>query len=828
MYRLSHFRVWLLLGLLLLPAFVAAQTTKVRGQVTDAETGEPVAYAAVFFDGTSIGVSPDENGRYYIETREPKAVRLTAQMLGYLQQTKTVSYGAFSEVNFALDVDASMLDAARILPDDRYVKFILSQVDKCRPWHDPELGEPWSARIYSKIELDATHAEWIATQSFLKDLLGDVVNYRDTSAVTGESYIPFMISETLSKKYHGADPTQDKEVILANRISGLDPDNFMRQYAGSYLLKTNFYKSTIDLFNLEVPSPAAAYGQAFYNYFLIDSLDMDGRKTYCLRFHPKKGITSPVFDGEMYIDAQDFGIRSAHVQLARGSNVNWIRHINIDTENRKTKEGRWFPKEEKLFVDFSIAVSDSSKVLSFLGNRELHYSEPDNEDIPAGVLQNPDAVVMPRVARMNDDDWRNVRPVPLTKREQGIYSMVEEVKQKPAYKLWYTVARSLIVGYVEGEDTKIAYGPWAQTFKYNVTEGPHVGVGFRTTKYFHEKLRLTGSLGYGFRDRKFKGGAAVEYVFDREVTRKLTLRGNYDYAQLGQGSAVLTQPNMLNSLLNGHRGDRQTLLRDLQVTYEHEHNPNFTSFIGYESRRLFGNDSVPLITPRGLNLKSVSINQLHYTARFSWQERINRGYFDKARIYTRYPVVLVDLYAGLPGITKDDYGFIRSEVTFDWRIPTGAFGFGSVHFNGGAIFGELPYPFLKLHEGNTTYFVDKTAFTCMDYYEFASDRWASLMYEHNLNGLILGRIPLINKLDLREIITLKAAVGTLTDANRQGTKVLPLAGMSTLEIPYVEAGVGLSNIFRVVRVDATWRLTHRRPDDFWKNFRVTVGFDVQF
>ncbi len=827
MYRLSFIRVLLLLGLLLAPAAVSAQITKVRGQVTDAETGEPVAYAAVFFDGTSIGVSTDENGRYYIETRAPEAVRLTAQMLGYLQQTKKVSYGAFSEVNFALDVDASMLAAARILPDDRYVKFILSQVDKCRPWHDPELGEPWSTRIYSKIELDATHAEWIATQSFLRDLLGDVVNYRDTSAVTGESYIPIMISETLSRKYHGADPNQDKEVILANRISGLDPDNFMRQYAGSYLLKTNFYKSTIDLFNLEVPSPAAAYGQAFYNYFLIDSLDMDGRKTYCLRFHPKRGVTSPAFDGELYIDAQDFGIRSAHVQLARGSNVNWIRHINIDTENRKTAEGRWFPKEEKLFVDFSIAVSDSSKVLSFLGNRELHYSEPDNEDIPASVLQNPDAVVMPRVAQMNDDDWKQVRPVPLTNREQGIYSMVDEVKRKPSYKLWYTVARSLIVGYVEGEETKIAYGPWAQTFKYNVTEGPHVGVGFRTTKHFHQKLRLTGKLGYGFRDKKLKGGASVEYVFDREVTRKLTLRGNYDYEQLGQGSAVLTQPSMFNSLLNGHRGDRQTLLRDLQVTYEHEHSPNFTSYIGYESRRLFGNDSVPLFTPRGIHLNSVSINQLHYTARFSWSERINRGYFDKAHIFTRYPVVLLDLYAGLPGVTKDDYGFVRGEVTFDWRIPTGAFGFGSIHFNSGVIFGELPYPFLKLHEGNTTYFLDKTAFTCMDYYEFASDRWCSLMYEHNLNGLILGRIPLINRLDLREIISLKTAIGTLSDANRMGTKVLPLEGMSSLEIPYVEAGVGLSNIFRVVRVDAAWRLTHRR-DDFWKNFRITVGFDVQF
>ena len=33
--------------------------------------------------------------------------------------------------------------------------------------------------------------------------------------------------------------------------------------------------------------------------------------------------------------------------------------------------------------------------------------------------------------------------------------------------------------------------------------------------------------------------------------------------------------------------------------------------------------------------------------------------------------------------------------------------------------------------------------------------------------------------------------------------------MRNLETPYVEAGVGLSNIFKVFRVDAVWRLTHR-------------------
>ena len=337
MYRFVRFILCVVL--LLVTALLQAQTSKVRGRVVEAETGEPIPYASVFFDGTSIGVSTDEDGRYYVETRDTAAVVLTAQMLGYHSVSQRIAVGSFSEVNFELALDADLLTAARIKPDDRYIRYILRQIDEHREIHDPELGGDWSVRVYSKVELDATHAEWLATSGLFGNMLGDVLKYRDTSAVTGESYLPILISETLSQKYHANEPPVEKEVILANRISGINPDNFMRQYAGSYLLKTNFYKSTIDLFNLEVPSPAAAYGHAFYNYFLVDSLEMDGRKSYCLRFHPKRGVTSPTFDGELYIDAGDFGIRSAHVALSRGANVNWIRHINIDTENHRTASG---------------------------------------------------------------------------------------------------------------------------------------------------------------------------------------------------------------------------------------------------------------------------------------------------------------------------------------------------------------------------------------------------------------------------------------------------------------------------------------------------------
>lgn len=48
---------------------LSAQTTKVRGRVTDAKTGEPLPLVSISFVGTTIGITTDFDGYYTIETR---------------------------------------------------------------------------------------------------------------------------------------------------------------------------------------------------------------------------------------------------------------------------------------------------------------------------------------------------------------------------------------------------------------------------------------------------------------------------------------------------------------------------------------------------------------------------------------------------------------------------------------------------------------------------------------------------------------------------------------------------------------------------------------
>ena len=86
-------RIVLLVVLLLLGQCMWAQSTRVKGKVTDAKTGEVLPLVNVFFTGTTIGMTTDFDGEYYLETRE-EVTELQASFVGYLPGVQCCRFSA--------------------------------------------------------------------------------------------------------------------------------------------------------------------------------------------------------------------------------------------------------------------------------------------------------------------------------------------------------------------------------------------------------------------------------------------------------------------------------------------------------------------------------------------------------------------------------------------------------------------------------------------------------------------------------------------------------------------------------------------------------------
>ena len=818
--------------LLLAPVWLSAQTTRVRGKVSDALTGQGIPYATVFFEGTMTGVYSDSTGAYFLQSAEKEDVKfVSASVAGYGTVTFPIKTGAENEVDFRLIPDRNVDMIAQ--RDDVQLRSILYNLQAGRTRNDPESRDAWQAEIYSKVELALANVDNIVGKAIFRKRSELIADLGDSTAFNG--YIPVLLSEAVLHRYHSLEPAVDKEVFEASRISGLDQQNIFRQFTGSSTLRMNFYRDIVPVLNISVPSPAGSAGHVFYHYNLVDSLTINGRKSYSVTFFPKKMITSPTFEGRMEIDAEDFAIQSIHCRLSPSSNVNWIRSLIVNEAYRRLDDGTWFFDDEQLFVDMSAHLNDNLTIVSVQVNRDMQYTSytpgpfPGMEEMAGG-----DKVEVAEQPDKEEAWWQEVRPQALTTREEAIFTTVERLKARSSFKWLSALGNMLATGYLEDTNLGIGYGPWERTVTFNETEGVRVQAGGHTTKEFSKKVRFSTYGAYGFQDKEWKYGASTEFMLgdNQKRTNKLTFSFSRDYESLGRGSGVFTEKNIVNSILAPGGFDKQGIVLKAQVEHQYEFSPNFNSTLTLQHMRVYANQDIPLIRPDGTVASSFSANQIHWTGRFSWDERVNRGVFSKAYIFTRYPIISVDLLGGIKGITADDCSFLRGELTMDWRIPAGAIGFGRFHLNGGVILGSVPYPLLKLHEGNQSQLFGspvitltaRSAFSMMNFYEYGSDRWLTGFYEHNFNGLLFGIIPLVKKLDLREVVTVRGAWGTISEQNRANAPFLLMPGLNSLETPYIETGVGIANIFHLLRVDCMWKLTHRNGRDF----AVCVGLDIDF
>jgi hypothetical protein len=187
---------------------------------------------------------------------------------------------------------------------------------------------------------------------------------------------------------------------------------------------------------------------------------------------------------------------------------------------------------------------------------------------------------------------------------------------------------------------------------------------------------------------------------------------------------------------------------------------------------------------------------------------------------------------GYKNVFGSEFNYTRLVAGVNYNKVWGAIGRTAFNVEASRVFGVLPYPLLTVYIGNQSFIYNSGAYNQMRIFEFITDRSISASAEHHLNGLLFNRVPLLNKLKLREVFGTKAIYGGLDSRNfsiipkknEQG----PVSQFKTFQdMPYWECSVGIENIFKILRADAIWRLTYREADNV-RNFGIKVSVGVAF
>ena len=113
--RFNRYLIIILLSATIQTGLIAGTTGKIVGQVTDAETGEPLIGLNVIIENTSLGAACDIDGYYYILNVHPGTYSIKFMMIGY-RETIVTNVQVSSDRTTTIDGQVSqiVLDAEAI------------------------------------------------------------------------------------------------------------------------------------------------------------------------------------------------------------------------------------------------------------------------------------------------------------------------------------------------------------------------------------------------------------------------------------------------------------------------------------------------------------------------------------------------------------------------------------------------------------------------------------------------------------------------------------------------------------------------------------------
>jgi hypothetical protein len=640
---------------------------------------------------------------------------------------------------------------------------------------------------------------------------------------TSRTSMVVFIRESVTDNYAKA-PNMRKEILKASRSSGSFDQETMN-FLSLANLDLNFYENYVTILDKSFMSPIADGCFAFCVYEQLDTIiHAPGDSTYRIKVYAKTP-RDLVFHGFIEINSKNWALTKLDLTVPDKANINFIEKLNTKQEFEYVN-GYYVPKR----FESSMGIRQKYKGYGVSAKTVSYFSEYKFDNPKPNSFFDGELFALDENAKnISENDttfWGKYRTDTLSKKEKLGFGLIDTLATLNFVQVYIKTYKFLSSGRIR-LGKYFAIGPFYTIASMNALEGVRVRLGIKTTEKV-KKLFVYTYGAYGFKDQQWKYQGLADYEFSTQPWLLLGYSHTRDIETPGIQGFTAAQTNILapffrrTDLLglnyytenkiyfktrpaNGIELTLNALTKSFEPSYSFEY--QYTENGSTELRKTYFNAEAQL------------------DARLSFKEKFIGKGRDRVVIANKYPVIYTNVSVGLRNIWGSDFEYQKASITITQRLRTPPFGFIRYYASSGKVFGTVPFPLLHVLKGNVTFIHISDGFNLMNINEFVADRYSMLIMEHHLDGIIMNRIPVLKWLKLREFWTLHVAEGSLTPAN----KAMTVTSLRPLQAPngfYVEAGCGIENILKVLRIDFVWRLTNRIPNK--ANFGVQIQAAVSF
>jgi hypothetical protein len=824
----------------------AAETLK--GVVVDAQSNEPIPYASVFMPDYGYGTKTNAKGEFVLNTSKFTQAKSKAKIscVGF----KSV-FVALSKTDKGITIKlSSETQALRevTVNKQKYKKKnnpaveLIQKVIENKKNNRKEALDYYENEKYEKIQFAINHV----TPDFQKKKVFKhfqfVFENIDSLKNNGDKILPVYLKENISAIYYQKSPQKLKEIEKAHKAVSLAGfDNKGIENSIKYLYQdVDIYQNNISLVSNQFLSPIAGSAPSFYRYYIVDTIQSGVDKVARMYFGARNK-EDLLFQGYLYVLLDgSYAIKRIELTTSKDININFIKDIKIVQDFSKADNKNWMLSSDQISMNFGLSKNGrgifGQKIVSYSNFKLFPTLKGDS------VLNGRKVHALEITGQQSNEYLEAHRHEQLSESEVGTYTAMDSVQKVPVFKRAMDIASIFMFGYKDLGLFEI--GPINTFYMYNPIEGSRLRFGGRTTNAFSKKINLETYLAYGFKDEKLKYYLGGTWSFTNRNLQEFPVKSLkmsiQNETQLpGQQMQFLMEDNFLLSIKRGIN-DKIFYNKTFKIEHLNEFQNHFSYTVGYKYTKMAPGGALAYNYTdyaSGVNdVNSLNVSEFYMNLRYAPHESFYQGKTFRIPNYSRFPIFELRYSAGSK-LWGNNYNYQTLRFNIRKRFYLSVFGYSDAVFEAGKIFGKVPYPLLNIPQANQTYSYQIESYNMMNFLEFVTDQYTSLMIDHNFNGLFFNKIPFIKHLGLREVASFKMLYGNLTDANNpakqsdlfkfpvqaDGTPVTYTLG----NVPYIEGSVGVGNIFKIFRIDLVRRFTYLNNPNV-SPYGIRVRFRLDF